>query len=123
MMASYLLDGTSQVNSRSALVIGGGLVGLETADYLSKQGHKIILVEMLPEIGADMDPLAKSMLLGRLNQQNVEIHKNSRVIKLTENEVFVKQGEDTVQFPIETVVMAVGVRANRELVDSLENSG
>lgn len=123
MMASDLLDGTSQVNSKSALVIGGGLVGLETADYLSKQGHKIILVEMLPKIGADMDPLAKSMLLERLNQQNVEIHKNSRVMKLTENEVFVQQGEDTVQFPIETVVMAVGVRANRELEDSLENSG
>lgn len=123
MIATDLLNGTSQVNSRSALVIGGGLVGLETADYLSKQGHKIILVEMLPEIGADMDPLAKSMLLGRLKKQNVEIHKNTRVIKLTENRVFVQQGENTDQLPIETVVMAVGVRANRELVDSLENSG
>ena len=53
-MASDLLEGTAEVHSSSALVIGGGLVGLEPADFLSAQGKRVTLVEMLPDVGADM---------------------------------------------------------------------
>ncbi len=123
LLAADLLDGAEQVNTTTAFVIGGGLVGLESADYLAARGVQVTLVEMLPEVGADMDALAKGMLLGRLKKQGVAIHTSTKVASLTKNEVTAEQDGAPVRFPIETVIMAVGVRPNRELAGTLEHSG
>ena len=78
---------------------------------------------MLPEVGADMDRLSRSMLLKRLGEHHVEIHTSTRVIRLTPAAAIAESDGQETRFPIETVVMAVGVAANRELADGLEGSG
>ena len=123
LLASDLIDGTGQVETPSALVIGGGLVGLEVADLLTNQDRKITVVEMLSEVGGDMDLLARAMLLGRLQKKKVTIHTGTRITRLTRETAFARQNDSEIKFPIETVILAVGVRANRELVDALEGSG
>jgi 2,4-dienoyl-CoA reductase-like NADH-dependent reductase (Old Yellow Enzyme family)/thioredoxin reductase len=123
MMAADLLDGIARVDTPTAFVIGGGLVGLESADFLAARGVQVTLVEMLPEVGIDMDILAKNVLLSRLKKQGVEIHAQTKVSKLTSDKAVARQGENTVHFPIETVVIAVGVRSNRHLAAVLEDSG
>jgi 2,4-dienoyl-CoA reductase (NADPH2) len=99
------------------------LVGLEVADLLASQGKRITVIEMLPEVGEDMDLLARSMLLGRLRKQNVAIHTNTRVTRLARETAFARQNDREFQFSIETVVIAVGVRSNCELADALAQSG
>ena len=39
---------------RRVLVVGGGLTGLETAEFLAEQGKEVVVVEMLKRVGADM---------------------------------------------------------------------
>ena len=70
-----------------------------------------------------MDILAKAMLLGRLKSQGVAIHTNTRVTGMKKNEALAQQGDNDICFPIETVILAVGVRPNRELAGVLEYSG
>jgi 2,4-dienoyl-CoA reductase-like NADH-dependent reductase (Old Yellow Enzyme family)/thioredoxin reductase len=123
LLASDLLEGMEQVETPTAFVIGGGLVGLESADYLAALGVRVTLVEMLPDVGMDMDALAKAVLLGRLKMQDVAIHTRTKVTELTKNEALAQQDSSTIRFPIETVIMAVGVRPNRSLADALEDSG
>ncbi|MGD8855315.1 MAG: FAD-dependent oxidoreductase [Chloroflexota bacterium] len=122
LQASDLLDGGHEINTATAFVIGGGLVGLETADYLAARGVVVTLVEMLDQVGADIDQLAKAMLLKRLNAHGVKIHTGTKVVGLTKNAALVQQDEEVVSLPIETVVVAVGVRANRTLPDALAGS-
>ena len=122
LMASDQLEGAAQVETQSAFVIGGGLVGLEVADYLAVQGKLITLVEMLEEVGAEMDVLAKNMLLKRLKNHDVGVHSNTEVTRLTTEFAITQQGEREVRYPIETVVLAVGVRPNQELPNALEGS-
>jgi 2,4-dienoyl-CoA reductase (NADPH2) len=119
-LASDLLEGVGQLETSSALVIGGGLVGLEVADLLASQGKKVSVVEMLPDVGGDMDLLARSMLLGRLQKHHVTIHTSTKVTRFTRNTAFAQQNDGEINLPIETVVMAVGVRPNRELVEALD---
>jgi 2,4-dienoyl-CoA reductase-like NADH-dependent reductase (Old Yellow Enzyme family)/thioredoxin reductase len=123
LLASELFEGVKQVETPTAFVIGGGLVGLESADYLAARGVQVTLVEMLPEVGTDMDALAKAMLLGRLKKQRVAIHTRTKVTRLTKNEALAQQDDNTIRFPIETVIMAVGIRPNRDLAGALEHSG
>jgi NADPH-dependent 2,4-dienoyl-CoA reductase/sulfur reductase-like enzyme len=120
LLASDLLDGEVEVESSTAFVIGGGLVGLEVADLLASQGKQVTVVEMLSEVGGDMDLLAKNMLIGRLKKQNVSIHTNTKVTRLTQDTAFTQQNDRETRFPIEILIMAVGVRPNHELADSLE---
>ena len=122
LLASDLLDGEENVETSTAFVIGGGLVGLEVADLLASQGKRVTVVEMLPEVGGDMDDLAKTMLLGRLKNQGVVIHTRIRVTGLTKDEALTQQDENAIYFPIETVIMAVGVQPNRDLAGVLEFS-
>lgn len=123
LLASDLLEGAEHVETSTAFVIGGGLVGLEVADLLASQGKRVTVAEMLPEVGVDLDALAKSMLLGRLKNQGVAIHTCTRLTGLTRNEALAQQDDNTICFPIETVIMAVGVHPNRELAGVLEFSG
>jgi thioredoxin reductase len=121
-LSTDVLEGATKVETESALVIGGGLLGLETADYLASQDRHITLVEMLEAVGSDMDPLAKAMITKRLTQHGAKIYTNTKVVGLTDDTVFAQQGDQQLAFPYETVVLAVGVRANRELPEALEGS-
>jgi NADPH-dependent 2,4-dienoyl-CoA reductase/sulfur reductase-like enzyme len=119
LQAADVLDGGHEIRPATAFIIGGGLVGLETADYLAAKGVSVTLVEMLDQVGADMDQLAKAMLLKRLDAHGVQIHTGTKVIGLTNSSALVQQDEAVISLPIETVVVAVGVSANRALPDAL----
>jgi len=123
LLASDVLESADRVETASAFVIGGGLVGLEVADLLASQGKRVTVVEMLPEVGADMDTLARSMLLGRLKKQGVMIQTSTKVTELTKNQAIAEQEGNSIYFPIETVILAMGIRPNRELAGVLECSG
>jgi len=122
LLAADILDGAVGVETSTALVIGGGLVGLETADLLVSRGVEVTLLEMLDEVGSDMDKLAKAMITNRLNQARVDMYTGTKVLRIEENTVVAEQAHGEVGFPFETIVIAVGVRANRELPDVLQSS-
>jgi 2,4-dienoyl-CoA reductase-like NADH-dependent reductase (Old Yellow Enzyme family)/thioredoxin reductase len=122
-MASDILDEDIAVTTDTALVIGGGLVGLETADFLAARGKKVTVVEMLDDVGGDMDILAKMMLRKRLDHNQVQLLPQTKVQKLTKDTVTaVRAGEETT-LPIEMVIIAVGMRSNRGLSEALAQSG
>lgn len=122
MQATDLLGGERSVETPTAFVIGGGLVGLESADYLAARGARVTLVEMLDTVGSDMDPLARIVLTERLKRGGVNIETGTEIVRLTKSTAIAAKRGQQVIFPIETVVLAVGVRANRELPDALAGS-
>jgi 2,4-dienoyl-CoA reductase-like NADH-dependent reductase (Old Yellow Enzyme family)/thioredoxin reductase len=122
ILATDLLSGEARVITPTAMVIGGGLVGLETADFLAYLGIKVTLVEMLDEVGGDMDLLAKSMLSARLRKGQVSIHTGTKIRRLTRTTAVAEKEGQEITFPIETIVIAVGVQANRTLPNALAGS-
>jgi 2,4-dienoyl-CoA reductase-like NADH-dependent reductase (Old Yellow Enzyme family)/thioredoxin reductase len=122
VLASEVLDSSVLVTTSHALVIGGGLVGLETADYLAARGVQVTLVEMLDDVGGDMDILARNMLLKRLATNEVKLLTKTEVQRMTKDTLIAQQGDQEISLSIETVVIAVGVRPNRELTDALRNN-
>jgi 2,4-dienoyl-CoA reductase-like NADH-dependent reductase (Old Yellow Enzyme family)/thioredoxin reductase len=123
VLATDVLEGRVDVDTPRALLIGGGLVGLEGADFLAARGTKVTLVEMQDDVGGGLDMLPRAMLLKRLAEGQVDIHVRTRVIRLDPDAAVAERDGEEIRISIETIVLAVGVRPNRALLDDLEGSG
>lgn len=114
-----------EISGHSVAVIGGGLVGCETAEYLSDQGKDITIVEMKPAIAADMGLLNRmSMMEHYFARDNFKAMTDSSLKSIDEHSIiFEKDGADVKVDGIDAVVMAVGSRADRSLTDTLDQMG
>jgi 2,4-dienoyl-CoA reductase-like NADH-dependent reductase (Old Yellow Enzyme family)/thioredoxin reductase len=95
------------------VVIGGGMVGCETAEWIAQQGRQVIIVEQLPEVARDMEVRTLKLLLERLESHRVEIICGTQVECLAGSRVICRQGG--LRFDIEeadNIVLALGYRPN-----------
>lgn len=104
------------VTGHKVLVAGGGLIGTETADFLAEQGRDVTVIEMKPEIGADLDPYAKPMLLNELKSHDVTLLTNAAIQEFFSNGVQYKDmaEEDDVLKTLDgfdSIVLALGTRS------------
>ena len=130
MTAYDLLDGRAEVSTSSAFIVGAGTTGLETAEYLAQKGVSCIVVKRKPEVGAKLDPLAQAVLLKRLEKLGVEVRTGAEVVRFetdTEGRTIVvarpyphQEAAAEMRFPAETVIIALGLRADRALAGALE---
>ena len=104
----------NKVNPGSTtLVIGGGMVGCETAEYLAAAGKQVTIVEQLPQLASDVEIRTRKLLLDRLGIHKVEILCNTRVESLAGDKVICSQaGVRLVIDAVETIVLALGYKAN-----------
>lgn len=106
------------------VVIGGGLVGAETADYLAAYGgKKVTILEMKPAIVADGEPNPNYYLLRSLRDHNVDVLVNVSVSGVTADAVhFTLNGEEK-SIPADQVIICAGIRASGKMTEELKALG
>lgn len=118
-----VLQGKAEAGT-NVVVIGGGLVGCETADYLAEKGHKVTILEMLPKVASDIGPLMAPLLLERLEKQGVQIITEAKVTAIHSDRVTYKRnGQEESLTGFDTVVLAIGSQSNDTLAREMEGSG
>ncbi|MEA3351464.1 MAG: FAD-dependent oxidoreductase [Chloroflexota bacterium] len=131
MTAYDILSGDAEVATDSVFIVGTGTTGLETAEYLAKRGVSVTVVKRKAEVGATIEPLVRAVLLKRLDALDVEVRTGVEVVRFETD----AQGQTTVianpyphqddaqelRFPAETIVISLGLRANRSLANALES--
>ncbi len=106
---------------KNVLVVGGGLIGMETADYLSEQGSQVTLVEMLKRSPVLKITSHGYMLHTRLRDKNCRLLFNTTLKSIGEGSVEIEsEGNPSTLSPIDQVVLAVGLKARDELRGALE---
>lgn len=119
VLAQDVLLGKVETGHR-VVVIGGGLVGAETADFLAHHGKEVSIIEMMDEIMRDGEPTPRAMLIDRLAKNGVNIYTETQVIAIESDAVVAERGGESVRLEgINTVIIAIGVRANKTLEESL----
>jgi len=109
---------------KRVVVVGGGTVGLETADALAEEGCQVTVLEMLPEVGADMVAPVRMDLLDRLQERGVELRPRTVFHGLEGDVVSVESDGKAGQIEgVDTVVLAAGFTPRRELADELRGTG
>jgi len=102
-----------------AVVIGGGMVGAETANHLANHGKSVTLVEMLPDIATEIQNINRGALLQDLEKGKVRILVDTTVKEVLTDGVLVIKGCDTESIGADTVVVASGSRSDGGLEDML----
>jgi pyruvate/2-oxoglutarate dehydrogenase complex dihydrolipoamide dehydrogenase (E3) component len=105
------------------VVIGGGLVGCETAEFLVEKGKVVTIVEMLQEMALDVNMSYKIALINRLTAGRMTMLTGAECQEISEKFVVVttKDGqEQTIE--ADSVVLAVGAKPNIKLLKSIKDS-
>lgn len=106
-----------------AVVIGGGLLGLEAANGLLLRGMKVTVVHIGPWLlERQLDEVAGNMLRASLEQKGLKFLLNTQTVALHPNVAGDRVGsiefKDGLRIPADLVVMAAGIRPNTELAES-----
>jgi NADPH-dependent 2,4-dienoyl-CoA reductase/sulfur reductase-like enzyme len=106
---------------KKILVIGGGGVGAEAADFLSEKGKEVTLVEMLEEIAADMVFHLKHYISERLIDKKVTLLTSTKVKELGKGYAVVEDASGTRRINgFDTIVIAVGTTPDDRIGKSLQ---
>ena len=104
------------------VVVGGGLVGAETADMLGGQCSQVSIIEMLPQIMKDGEPSPAKYMKERFRANGVKIYTSTKLTEVGDHCVIAeREGESFTIENVDTVIIAVGVRSDRSLLDHVED--
>ncbi len=112
---------------RNIVIIGGGNVGCETADFLADAhdfrtlgGRKITVVEMLDNIVSDDYTPVRDYLVTRLNEKDVKIYTNTKVIDITQEHIVCDCSGGMLSLDgVDTIVLAIGTSSYDPLSEEL----
>ncbi len=120
--AEDVLSGCKRLQG-AVVVIGGGMVGCETAEFLVEQGlSDITILEMLSRMAANVASTYRPFFLARLKKAGVRMETGSTVVEVTDRGVTAKRSDGSSAFiPAESVVLAAGYRADARKIEAFQN--
>ncbi len=101
-----------QLPSGKVVIIGGGLVGAETAELLAQMGCKVSIVEMLEEIAKEESSTVKPEMFDDFKKHEVNLLTKTKVTKITATHVEAENETGPVTIDCDYVVLAVGAKPN-----------
>lgn len=120
VLAEDVLLGKSDTGM-NVLVVGGGMVGSETAAYLGMQcKSKVTIVEMRDSIAMDMEAGIRDDLKDCLRRCYVDELTGTSIVGVTDESALLKKGDEVTLFPCDTVVLAIGTRSFCPLEEELK---
>ena len=118
-----VLAGEQQVYGTVA-VIGGGMVGCETAEYLAARGCKVSVIEMMDKIAAGESTTILPTLLENYKTYGVEQYPSHKVKEFRMDAVVCENKDGAeVTIPCDYIVLAMGARSNAFDAAALEAAG
>jgi NADPH-dependent 2,4-dienoyl-CoA reductase/sulfur reductase-like enzyme/rhodanese-related sulfurtransferase len=115
----WTLEDMDKINSfiekrkpKTAVVVGGGFIGLEMVEALVKRGIKVSVVEMMPHVMAIMEAEIAGFIQKEMVSYGVEIYTNKGVTEIGSSSVALSEGS---KIPADMVLMSIGVRPTLKL--------
>jgi len=118
--AGDVLAGKAQVGPK-VVVIGGEVVGCETAEFLADRGKKVVVTRRGTEMAMGIGPVLREFLLDRLKAKGVTLLTGVTYVEVSSSEVTLttREGQTRV-IEADTIVLAAGAEPNRTLYDQLK---
>jgi 2,4-dienoyl-CoA reductase-like NADH-dependent reductase (Old Yellow Enzyme family)/thioredoxin reductase len=108
LTAHEVLSGKHLLKNENIIILGGGSIGCEVADFLAGDNH-VTVIEMFSDLAVETEKLNRADLLKRLDNLHVTIMREARLEKITRNKVTVRENSTLHELPADHVILAVGV--------------
>lgn len=147
--AESILLGQAEIG-KHVIIIGGGSVGCETALFIAKKdvltaeqmqflaeweamdyksalqgalaNRTVTLLEMMGEVGSDIESHTRVFILASLAKYNVKVLTRAKVVEITDNGIYyLHDDKDRYFIPGDTVVLAVGYRSNNKVFEEIRS--
>ena len=102
-------------------VIGSGMTGIETAEFLAEQGNRVEIFEMADEIGPGVFPQILTDCLMRLREYGAELHTKTELLSIEgDTAVFrLTDSQETLKVRADAFVISLGNRPSAELTERI----
>lgn len=125
VLAVDVLESKGEVVKDNVVIIGGGLVGCEVAEYLLEKDRKITILEMLPRLANDQTRVLRADLIWRLRKAGIQIENDIEVTGISDYGVWgirrsFEYGPNDVFFEADTIILATGYKPASSLAKELE---
>lgn len=126
IQANDVLSGKVPIPGGNVAVIGGGMVGMETAEYVlhhARGAARVTLIEMLDGIGQGMVPNNLVPTVARFKQENVQMITGAKVKSIEAGTITVDTKQGEVKYPGFThIVCAVGSKSWNPLYEEIKDT-
>lgn len=116
-----VLDG-KKVVGRNVLIVGGGMVGTETADFLGEHYRQCTIIDLLPDVAMDTALGVREHLLNRVKKAGTKFILNAKVKEfLTDGVLYEQDGNEFSSVGYDSIVLAMGVKSHNPLEKELKD--
>lgn len=125
LSADDVLGGHLDKTGDRVAIIGGGLVGAETAEYIARTGRRVCIVEMTDDIARGIHPVMQDFLKKRLAALEVALFPGHTVQAFENGGIAAVRTDGTMVHlgPFDTIVIALGSKADTTLCAELDKAG
>ena len=108
---------------KRVVVVGGGLVGVELAEYLAERGRSVTVLEEGDKLGVEMAHPRRARALFEARNHGVSFITGAQLTGVTESGVSYLVGEETHTVRSDAVVIASGVHTDESIAEQLRADG
>jgi len=109
---------------RNVVIVGGELVGLELAEFLSERGRSVTVVDDVPRFGAGITLVRRLRLLAELREHGLPLHPGSKDIRIEPERVcFTDHGGEAHDVPADHVIVAKGTTGDSTQAEAFRGAG
>lgn len=113
------IDSYTEFEGKKISVIGGGAVGLDVVEFFSERGANVSIVERLPMLGRDLDPVTKTGMMAMVKQNGVEVMTSTSLLEVNDNSFRVERDgrEEVIEF--DHGFVCLGMRNNAPILSNI----
>lgn len=121
LAANDLLKGKYTITDKRVLVLGGGLVGCETAEFLQQYHNKVDIIDMISEFAQGMNKYPRAILLNELKSNGSKFYTNTKVKSILNDGVIAECNDSEVSYTgYDYIVLALGSKPYLPDFDKIE---
>jgi 2,4-dienoyl-CoA reductase-like NADH-dependent reductase (Old Yellow Enzyme family)/NADPH-dependent 2,4-dienoyl-CoA reductase/sulfur reductase-like enzyme len=109
--------------SKRIVLIGGGLVGLELAEYLTERGREVTVLEPSGNLGAELSIVRRARIVHELREHGVVMHRNVDIKEITGSGVNFEIDGNVQQLETDQVIISTGAKPDTRLTDAITAAG
>lgn len=116
-----ILSGKAEApENQNVVIVGGGIVGCELANYLYERGNRLTIIEMLPELANGLIMALKFDMLEEFSKKGINGITEAVVTNIAQNQVTYTKGGETVTLDADYIASALGQKSvGQELYNDL----